>query len=102
MDNSVNVNVSVTNLTQMDRHQADSHRAPVIHQEQNAQMTQNAAGMRLAMPVEPDALEKKNVDPDDKKRQEHKRQKGKRPPDGEKRSLGKTPVTGPFSVDVQA
>ena len=102
MDNSVNVNLSVTNLTQMDRHQTDVHRAPVLNQEQNARMAQNAAEMRLAMPVEPDAVEKKNIDPDDKKQNGHKRRQAKWLRGGEIPPAGKKAVTGPFSVDVQA
>lgn len=100
---SVNVNFSVNNLPHMDRHQSDIHRMPVVHQDQNATMAEHEAEKRLTMPVEADEVEKKNVDPDDKKGQQQskedaKKRSGKSPPPHDPPSA----VIGPFSVDVQA
>jgi len=78
----MNVQISVTNLTQLDRHQSDSHRTPVTHQDQNAAMAQEVAHRRVAMPVEPDAADNKNIDPEDGKkdmgRQRRSRKKGQK------------------------
>ena len=99
---SVNVNFSVNNLPQMERSQSEVHRTPVVNQDQNARMAEDAAGMRLAMPVEADAVENKNVDPDDKKQREERRS-GKRRHDSRKPPDEPPPaIIGPFSVDVQA
>ncbi|MBN1759578.1 MAG: hypothetical protein JW863_14725 [Chitinispirillaceae bacterium] len=100
---SVNVNFSVNNLPQMERNQSEVHRTPIVNQEQNARLAADEADARLAMPVEADAIEKKNIDPDDKKeRQEQWKNKNRRR-DGRKPDEEPPPaVTGPFSVDVQA
>lgn len=70
--------ISVTHLTQMDRHQNDTHRAPMVHQAQNAQMAEDEATRRMNMPVEPDAVEKKNIDPDRKRHDRRERRKNRR------------------------
>lgn len=46
----------------MDRHQNDLHRLPIIHQDQNLSRMQESVERRLAMPVEPEPLEKKSID----------------------------------------
>lgn len=71
----MNVQISLTGLSQVDRHQNDIHRTPVIHQDQNAAIMQADAHKRMSMPVEPDAAEKKSVDPDDRRRESGKRRK---------------------------
>ena len=71
----INMQLSVTQLTQMDRHQNDAHRTPTIHQEQNAQLAHEEATRRLAMPVEPDTVEKKRIDPEGKQKDRNKRRK---------------------------
>ena len=67
----INMQISVTHLTQMDRHQNDTHRAPMVHQAQNAQMAEDETTRRMNMPVEPDSIEKKNIDPDRKRQSRH-------------------------------
>lgn len=58
----VNVNVSISNLPQMDRHQDDLHQSPVINQLQNTQIVKSEITQRLMKPVEPDRTNGKNVD----------------------------------------
>jgi len=100
---SVNVNFSVNNLPQMERNQSEVHRTPVVNQEQNARLAADEADARLAMPVEADAIEKKNIDPDDKKERQEQRKNKDRRRDGRKPDEEPPPaVIGPFSVDVQA
>jgi hypothetical protein len=74
---NVNVQVSFTNLTQMDRHQADTHRSPMVNQEQNTDHALSLAGRRLLAPVEPDKAEGKTIDPK-ARREEEERKKRKR------------------------
>ena len=98
---SVNTNFSVNNLPQMDRLQSDVHRTPVVNQDQNARLAEHEAGVRLTMPVEADAVENKNVDPDDKKKRQQ--QRGGRQSREKNRPPEEPPpaIIGPFSVDVR-
>jgi hypothetical protein len=64
----LNLQASVSNLTQMDRFQHDAHRTPVVNQEQNAQTAQDEASRRIAIPVQPDGVEGKRIDPKQRKR----------------------------------
>jgi hypothetical protein len=59
--NGLNLQASVSNLTQMDRHQQELHRAPMVNQEQNALIAQNEAAQRTAKPVQPDKVEDKKL-----------------------------------------
>jgi hypothetical protein len=74
---NVNVQVSLTNLTQMDRHQSDTHRSPMVNQEQNAEHSLMLATRRLLAPVEPDKVEGKKIDPK-ARREEEARKRRKR------------------------
>jgi hypothetical protein len=74
---NVNVQVSFTNLTQMDRHQSDTHRSPMVNQEQNAEHSRMIAARRLQAPVEPDKVEGKKIDPK-ARREEEARKRRKR------------------------
>jgi hypothetical protein len=92
--------ISVTNLTQMDRHQSDTHRAPVVHQEQNAQLTQDELMRRMSMPVEPDTIEKKKIGPDEKRKDRDERRKKRL------KAIAQTeqqpPVSGDSLIDLRA
>ena len=100
---SVNTNFSVNNLPQMERNQSEVHRTPIVNQDQNARMAADEAQTRLSMPVEAEAIEKKNVDPEDKKERKHRRHFAERHPGGRKPDDEPPPaIIGPFSVDVQA
>ena len=65
--NGLNFQASVSNLTQMDRHQQDLHRSPVVNQEQNAQIARDDAAQRILRPMQPDEVEEKKVDPKQRK-----------------------------------
>lgn len=73
-----NVNVSHLNSVQMDRHQNDMHRGPVVYQAQNAEINKNEAEKRVKMPVQPDSAEGKTIDPDDKRQEKEKQKKRNR------------------------
>lgn len=97
----VNVQISMTNLTQVDRHQNDLHRMPGVHQEQNAQIAHEAAQKRIQMPVEADAVEKKRIDAKQEQQQGFKRKAKKMQKNGQ--PLRAAPYTDPdHFVDVQA
>ena len=73
----VNVTISVNNLVQMDRLQTDTHRAPMVNQDQNAEAARQEAMRRAIAPVQPDQVEEKKIDPE-QKREEQARKKRKR------------------------
>ena len=70
--------VSMSNLVQMDRHQADSHRGPMVNQQQNADAAREEAARRLASPTEPDKTEGKTIDPREKRDEERRRKRQSR------------------------
>ncbi len=94
----LDLQASMNNLIQMDRHQHDSHRIPVVYQDTNAAIARAAALRRLAMPVQPDALEQKDPDARQTKR-EYLYRKRRRKRDTHKRR--KPPLDGGF-VDCNA
>lgn len=57
--NEVNFQASVNNTVQMDRHQQDTARTPVVNQSQNAVIEQEEAEKRIQMPVQPDQVKEK-------------------------------------------
>jgi hypothetical protein len=96
----VDFQASVTNLTQMDRHQQDAVRLPGVNQEQNAQIARDEAGQKAIRPTQPDEAEGKKIDPKDHRRNLDKRKdrKKKERPDG---LPGKSTGSG-FFLDVNA
>jgi hypothetical protein len=70
--------VSMSNLVQMDRHQTDFHRGPMVSQEQTADATRDEAARRLASPAEPDKPEGKTIDPRDKREEERRKKRNTR------------------------
>jgi hypothetical protein len=76
--NGLNFQASVSNLTQMDRFQQDSHRMPVVNQEQNAQIALDEASRRALMPMQPDEVEGKKIDPRQRKRDEAGKKRNKK------------------------
>ncbi|MBN1309122.1 MAG: hypothetical protein JXA18_14455 [Chitinispirillaceae bacterium] len=97
----INMQLSITQLTQMDRHQNDAHRTPTVHQEQNAQLAQEEATRRLAMPVEPDTVEQKRIDPEGK-RNERKEQRKKRRREGAQTEQRPRQRDGSSLIDLRA
>ncbi|MDR0331483.1 MAG: hypothetical protein LBH93_07240 [Chitinispirillales bacterium] len=76
--NSVNVNIPVVNLPQVSTHQSEAHRAPMVHQAQNAEINRDRLDLHMRTANEAEAAEGKNVDPDDHKeqKQEPKKEEG--------------------------
>jgi hypothetical protein len=97
--NTVNFQASVSNLVQMDRHQQDTHRMPVVNQEQNATIAKDEAARRALMPVEADAVENKKVEAHEKNNERQQRKKKKHSA-GVKTPEGKSPSSG-YLLDVQ-
>ena len=73
----IEIPASISNVTQVDRLQSDSHNSPIVNQEQNAQLAHNQQMQRLNMPVQPDTLQNKITDPKDKKTEKEKNKKRK-------------------------
>ncbi len=68
--NGLNFQASVSNLTQMDRFQQGTHRMPVVNQEQNAQLARDEAVRKATVPVQPEEVEGKKIDPGQRRRDE--------------------------------
>jgi len=74
--NSINVNIPVINQPQITQQQADVHRAPMVHQTQNAEIARDRFDQHMRIANEAEAAEGKTVDPDDHKEQQPKHHKG--------------------------
>ena len=85
----VNVRISVSNLVQMDRLQHETHRGPMVHQEQNAENARQEAARRLQAPVQPDQAEGKNIDPNARREEEARKRKKRRQEAGEEKATSK-------------
>lgn len=101
---SVNVNISVNNLPQFDRHQNDIHKNPIVNQDQNAKIANNEIAQRMNMPVGVEHSEGQKVDPNQKRLEDERRKKHKkaRRDDQEKRKNNKSGGSGGLIVDVEA
>jgi alkaline phosphatase len=101
---SVNVNISVNNLPQLDRHQNDIHKNPIVNQDQNAKIANNEIAQRMNMPVEVDHSEGQVIDPKKKQIEEErkKNQKRARRDDQEKKKKHNSGGNGGLIVDVEA
>jgi len=98
--NGLNFQASVSNLTQMDRHQQDVHRTPGINQEQNAEIARNESAQRAVKPTQPDDVEEKKIDPRQRKADSENRKKKRGKQRGNPPAC-KSPDSGYF-LDVQA
>jgi hypothetical protein len=78
--NALNFQASVSQLTQMDRFQHDSHRTPVVNQDQNAQIAGDEAKKRVATAVQPDEIEKKKIDPRQRREENARQRRSKKQP----------------------
>jgi hypothetical protein len=96
----VSFQASVSNLGQMDRHQGDTVRTPVINQEQNAVIAGELARQKFIKPAAPDDVEEKKVDPRQRKRDFDKKKDKKKKP-SEASVPGKATDSGYF-LDVNA
>lgn len=103
--NTVNVNVSVNNLPQFDRHQNDIHKNPTVFQDQNAKIAQGEIEHKLQMPVETEAADGKKVDSKQKKEEQSakkKQHKGSQKENNSEKKGGRSRDEGGFFVDIEA
>jgi hypothetical protein len=98
--NGIDMQASVHNLSQMDRHQSEAHRTPVVHQEGNADRAMREAAARIDMPVEPDEAEGKNADSQGRSKVFVRRRRRRREEEEEERR-GRAEGRG-FFVDFDA
>jgi hypothetical protein len=75
---AVDFQASVNNLTVMDRHQQEMHKTPIVNQQQNIEKARDEAAQRVDKPVQPDQVEGKKVDPNDKRKEGRGREKKQR------------------------
>jgi hypothetical protein len=73
--NTVNLQASVNNLSQVDRQQQYLHRTPIVNQEQNAEIAQEEAARRARMPVQLEQSEGKKIDPEDRRKESQRKGK---------------------------
>ncbi|MBD3420017.1 MAG: hypothetical protein GF398_07880 [Chitinivibrionales bacterium] len=100
--NGIDFHGSMHNLTQMDKHQQDGSKMPVVHQNQNAQAAEQEALKRLDMPLEPDESEGKDINPDENRRNpNYQKQKKKKKKKERKNPRSGMTGSGRF-VDVDA
>jgi hypothetical protein len=100
--NAVNLQASVNNVTQMDKHQQDQSRTPLVHQDQNAAIARDDAEKRIRMPMEAEHAEGKKVDGRQEKKNKQSSQKRQKK---SVRNNGKgSPPSGSsgYIVDIQA
>ena len=73
----IDIHISINNVPQFERFNSENNRAPLVHQFQNADMAKGELQQRILMPVEPEELEGKKVDPEDKKQDQNRNKKKK-------------------------
>jgi hypothetical protein len=100
----VNLHISMTNLSRVDRLQNDAHKTPMVNQQQNAQLSEDDAARRMTMPVEAGQVEDKKVDPEDGRREQNRRRKNSRDRrrEKEKGKKGLSKDGQQHFIDVQA
>ncbi|MCU0609233.1 MAG: hypothetical protein MUF22_05655 [Chitinispirillaceae bacterium] len=88
MSDAGNVIVAVSNTVQMDKHQDTAHRSPVINQDQNALAAREEFERRVLMPVEPDHVDGKIIDPQARREEDARKRKKKQTAHKENRASG--------------
>ena len=99
--NAVNMQASVNNVTQMDKHQQDQSRAPLVHQDQNAVIAREDAEKLIRMPAEPEHAEGKKVDPRHEKKDRHNGRNRRQKNQAGVKSPPRSPSSG-YIVDIEA
>lgn len=97
----INVNLSVSNLPQVDRYHNESHRAPIVHQDQNIHEVNRELNRRVNMPVEADTIEKKGIDPDDRRSNHDNKKKRRRRTDDKRQEPPDMTSDGRSLIDVR-
>ena len=91
--NSVNVNVSVSNLPVVTQHQSEVHRAPIVHQQQISEEERDRFERQNRAPTEARETQGRIVDPKDhkqEKRRGNKKSKGRQEQEDEQEVLSDT------------
>jgi hypothetical protein len=100
--NAIDLQASVNNVTQMDKHQQDQSRTPIVHQDQNAVIAREDAEKLIRMPMEPEHAEGKKVDGRQEKKDRHNgRNRQKKSSNGAAKSQPRSSSSG-YIVDIQA
>jgi hypothetical protein len=73
--NGINANIPVINMPQVSSHQSDVVRAPMVHQQQNADISRDSFEHQMRIAREAEAAEGKTIDPEDKREEERKGKK---------------------------
>jgi hypothetical protein len=96
--NAVNLQASVNNTTQMDRHQGDQSRMPLVHHAQNAEIALDEAEKRIRMPTETEKADGKKIDPRNKKQDTPDKKKK----NDKKKPIQRLPRDQGYIVDLEA
>jgi hypothetical protein len=99
--NTIDLQASVNNLTQVDKLQQTQHRSPVVNQAQNAQVTREEQARRATAPSEPEHTDGKTIDPNGNRRDQGATKKKKREPKKNRPDRDPPSHTGYF-VDLSA
>ncbi len=92
--NSMDLQASIHNLLQMDRHQEETHRMPVMNQAQNAEKAREEAAQRTETPQQPEQPEGKNVDSEARKRLQREAQRRKKEKEKKQRTRRRGSIDG--------
>ena len=71
----IDLQASVSNLTQMDRVQNDAQRMPAVNQAATSIRLRDQGAERVTRPGQPDAAEKGAIDPDDSRHESPEKQR---------------------------
>jgi hypothetical protein len=95
--NTLDVQASLNNLLQMDRHQEETNRTPAGHQVVNADYERDNAARRATRPNEPEQPDGKNVDSEEHKRYQQEMKKRRQQAAGRRKAArGRTDGAGRF------
>jgi hypothetical protein len=76
--NALNFQASYSQLPHMERFQQETHKTPVVNQNQNAQIAHGDAAKRLIMATEPEEIEQKKIDPRQRREENSRHKKNKK------------------------
>jgi len=98
--NGINANIPVMNMPQVSSHQSEVVRAPLLHQQQNADMNRDSFDHQMRIARETEAAEGKTIDPEDKREEERKgKKRQKQEEEGDEENKDKPPETTVFMTD---
>jgi hypothetical protein len=99
--NQINFQASVSHVTQVERQQHETHRVPISHQEQNANLARDEALQRINMPVETEEAENKIIENEERRKEFAQRRKRRQKKEEEQKRRRQRWDAGQFiDVDV--